>query len=246
LLGVCTQVFRSSEQVSVVHAMVSAQSGGDPGWQPSVGLQTSLPSQNRPLLHGTSFGECEQVSVSSTHASTVHGMLSAQFGATPWWQPTRMSQISGPSQNRPLLQAVSFGMWLHPCVASMHWSVVHGTLSLQLGGVPGWQPSVGLQTSTPSQKTLLLQLVLRGVCSHESVFSTHWSRVQVMSSLQFGGVPGRQPCVGLQISTPSQKSPSLHEALFGECEQTSLVSSQASTVHGTVSAQFGGVPGRQP
>jgi len=72
-------------------------------------------------------------------------------GGVPARQPRAASQVSAPLHHSPSLQAASLGVWSHASVVSLHESTVQPTPSLQLGGVPGWQPSVTLQVSVPLQ-----------------------------------------------------------------------------------------------
>src|SRR5438093_381892 len=123
--------------------------------------------------------------------------------------------------------------------------MVHATPSLQ-GGVPGRQPPVGSQVSTPLQYSPSSHAALLGVWSQESVCSLQESKVQAMPSSQLGGVPGRQPAVGSQVSTPLQYSPSSHAALLGVWSQESVCSLQESKVQAMPSSQLGGAPGTQP
>jgi hypothetical protein len=50
LFAVCLQVFLSSSQVSVVHAIPSSQFTGVPGWHPPLASHVSRPLQNRASL----------------------------------------------------------------------------------------------------------------------------------------------------------------------------------------------------
>src|SRR5712691_11873134 len=123
--------------------------------------------------------------------------------------------------------------------------MVHATPSLQ-GGVPGRQPPVGSQVSTPLQNCPSSHAALLGVWSQESVCSLQESRVQAMPSSQLGGVAGTQAVHGSQVSTPLQYSPSSHAELLGVWSQESVCSLQESRVQAMPSSQLGGVPGTHP
>jgi hypothetical protein len=74
----------------------------------------------------------------------------------------------------------------------------------------------------------------------------HVSAVQAIPSSQVGGLPASQPLVGLQTSMPLQSNPSLQIASSVVRTQSSMASSQVSTVQPTPSLQSGGAPGWQP
>jgi hypothetical protein len=64
--------------------------------------------------------------------------------------------------------------------------------SLQLSGVPGWQPLSALQVSAPLQALPSLQSALFGWLEHESVASLQVSVVQDTPSLQTTPAPPTQ------------------------------------------------------
>jgi len=133
------------------------------------------------------------------------------------------------------------GCW-QPATAS-HASTVHGSLSLQLSGVPGtqalfWQVSVPLQ-ALPSEQDVPLATA---VCWQPATASQP-STVHGLPSLQLGGVPAVQVPFW-QLSAPLHRLPSAQERPFGTavCLQP-VTGSQVSVVHGLPSSQLGGVPG---
>src|SRR3972149_3003843 len=124
------------------------------------------------------------MSLASSHASTVQGTPSSQFGAVPGWQTVTGSQISVPLQYRPSSQAALFGVWVQMSLASSHASTVHATPSSQFGAVPGWQPFTGSQVSVPLQYRLWSQAAWFGVWVQTSLASAHASTVQGTPSSQ--------------------------------------------------------------
>jgi hypothetical protein len=112
-------------------------------------------------------------------------------------------------------------------LASSQESTVQETPSLQLTGVPGWQPNVGWHVSTPSQYSPLLHKALFTVCLQDCVASSQESVVQATPSSQLGGVPGLQPVAGSQVSVPLQNNPSPQSL-------TNVTSVVVQAVHGTV------------
>jgi hypothetical protein len=108
---------------------------------------------------------------------------SSQLSGVPATHPLIASQISAPLQTKPSLHSESFGTCLQLLVASSHTSVVHATLSLQSGGVPGTQPAVLSQRSAPSQKLPSSQAVSNGTCWQTWLMSQK-SVVQAIPSLQ--------------------------------------------------------------
>ena len=77
---------------------------------------------------------------------------SLQATGVPAWQSSTASQVSAPSQKRPLSQRLSSATWSQLSVASLQESRVQLTPSLQSIGAPAWQiPPV--QVSGPLQKS---------------------------------------------------------------------------------------------
>src|SRR5688572_9257746 len=147
------------------------------------------------------------MSVSSLHRSVVQPTLSSQLTGFPSSQSFTALHVSTPLQWRPSSQAASLTAFTHSSSSSSHESIVHSTSSSQSTTVPGVQ-TLATQVSSPSQKTLLSQSPLVVQPKQRSSSSSHWRSGQ-------GSVPAPQPVDGLQISTPVQKSPSLHSSLSG-------------------------------
>src|SRR5262245_50518388 len=163
-----------------------------------------------------------------------------QFGSRPARQaPVKGSQISAPLQKLPSLQSTagpaqrpfphtsgpvhgfpsSHGsvrfVWRHPTVASQK-SPVQSLPSSHEGGVPGTHcPLAGLQVSTPSHASWLLQSI---------------------------GVPAQTPTA--HVSLLVQRFPSLHGAVLSAWKQPRL-GLQRSSVHGLLSSQVGAGPPTQ-
>jgi hypothetical protein len=140
-----------SLQRSVVQSTPSSQSTGVPGWQSFTASQVSTPSQNSPLLQAASSGVLSQESVPSLQASTVHPTPSSQSTGVPGWQSSWASQVSAPSQNRPLSQTASSGVLLHVSEGSSQASAVQPTPSSQ-GSTPRFS-----QSPAPSHSSWPLQ-----------------------------------------------------------------------------------------
>src|SRR5688572_16053239 len=71
------------------------------------------------------------------------------------------------------------------------------------------------QKSTPEQNLPSLQMLSFRMCVTCFCASLHESMVQTLPSSAAGAGLGRQPRLALQISSPLQKTPSEHAALFG-------------------------------
>src|SRR3970040_1664392 len=107
----------ASSHPSPVQGPPSSQFGAVPAWQPFTGSHVSVPLQYRLSSQAALFGVWVQMSLASSHASTVQGTPSSQFGAVPAWQPFTGSQASVPLQYRPSSQDAVFGVWVQMSVA---------------------------------------------------------------------------------------------------------------------------------
>ena len=110
---------------------------------------------------GGLLGETEGDAVGSlvgdavTQTSSISSHVSPAQGSVPSLQPVVGSPVAGlqtsaPLQNRLSEHKESFGRLSHESVSSLQESTVQVTPSLQLIGVPTWQPRVGEQVSAPS------------------------------------------------------------------------------------------------
>jgi hypothetical protein len=131
----------------------------------------------------------------------------------------------------------------HDIVALMHESTVHEMPSLQLTGVPGWQPSVALHVDVPPQY-VLGHAESTGVCAQACVLALQLSVVQPIMSSQLGGAAATQPIVMLHDCGAQNVPP--HAASFGTNVQPPALSEQESAVHEMPSLHVGGVPAWQP
>src|SRR5262249_44667915 len=98
-----------------------------------------------------------------SHASVVHGLVSAHESAVPVVQVPAPSQVSWPLQRSASSHdepAVAFEC-AHPVVESQL-SVVHGFASLQSSALPARHEPDASQVSAPLQALLSLQLVPLG------------------------------------------------------------------------------------
>src|SRR5439155_22770282 len=135
-------------EVSVVQALLSLQPRGvppvqTPAWQVSTPLQRSPSGQGVPFASAV----CRQPA-SGSHVSVVQGLASAQLRADPGVQAPAW-QVSAPLHTFPSLHDVPFATARLPQPATgSQLSVVHGLLSLQLGGAPGAH-TPGWQVSAP-------------------------------------------------------------------------------------------------
>jgi hypothetical protein len=173
-----------------------------------------MPLQYWPSLQTDAVGPVHGAPI--THPETVHTMPPPQFIELNWWS--------------------------HESVASMQTSSEHARPSLQFTGMPGWQPSVALHVSTPSQYAPLLQSAETGMWTQLSDVVSQLSIVQPNASAQLGGGPATQPMPARHCSTPSQKVPFEHAASFAECTHPPTASEQLSPVHAIPSLQTSGVP----
>jgi hypothetical protein len=117
------------------------QLGGVPAWQPLKALHVSAPSQNSPLSHKLLVGVYLQLSLVSSHESTVQETLSPHTLALPPLQVPAW-QVSPSLQNNPSLQALpSFaGCAWHASAASLHTPRLHWLPKAeQFGAVPALQ-----------------------------------------------------------------------------------------------------------
>src|SRR5262245_43329925 len=132
---------------SEVQSSASSQLGAVPAthapcWQVSVPSQTSASAQPVPSATGT----FKQPPVVASQESTVQGLLSSQLSAGPR-RHTPVWQVSLPLHTLPSEQlAPSESLRFLQPVAGLHVSAVHGSVSLQFGGVPrahtpAWQVS---------------------------------------------------------------------------------------------------------
>ncbi len=101
---------------------------------------------------------------------------------------------------------------------------------------------VGEQSSAPLQKTPSSQRPSSTVLTQPPTVSEQESRVQLIPSLQFSGVPDRQLREGSQISMPSQTTPLSQLASLAVLMQPA-VGSQVSSVQAIESEQSSAVPG---
>jgi hypothetical protein len=246
LLAVWVTRSLASSQASVVQATLSVSAGGDPARQPRAASHVSAPSQNTPLPQGASLGVWITRSLASSHVSTVQATLSVSAGGAPGRQPRAASQVSAPSQNRPLLHAALLATWVIRSLASSQASVVQATLSATTGGAPGRQPRAASHVSAPSQNRPLLQAASLVVWVTRSLASSHASVVQASLSVSTGAAPARQPRTASHVSAPSQNTPLPQAASLVVWVMRSFASSHASAVQATPSVSAGGAPGRQP
>jgi hypothetical protein len=178
--------------------------------------------------------------------TSLHIKGGVQGSPAPGWQSATGSQVSEPLQYAPSSHSALFGMLSQRSPASLQLSTVHETPSLQLIGVPAWQPATGSQVSDPLHHWPSLHEALFGAWSQLSVDSLQLSTVQDTLSAQLGAVPAWQPVVALHVSAPLHQAPSLQAPSFGAWSQLSVASLQLSTVQDTLSAQLGAVPAWQP
>lgn len=109
--------------------------------------------------------------VAGTQLSSVHGLLSLQFGAAPPTHVPAPLHLSFVVQALLSLQLAVFGVWMQPPDV-LHVSVVHTSLSSQLPVVPAHVPLV--HVSPWVQALLSLHGIPdRGVATHASVDSLH-------------------------------------------------------------------------
>ena len=119
-------------QLSSVQTFPSLQSGGGPPTH-APPLQVSFVVQALPSLHALVLFVCLQP-VAGSHASSVQGLPSSQFGATlPTHAPS--AQTSTVVQALPSLQGAVLFTFSQP-VAGLQLSSVQTFPSLQSGGAP--------------------------------------------------------------------------------------------------------------
>jgi hypothetical protein len=170
-------------QLSSVHEFPSLQLTGAPGLQLPP-PHTSLAVQALPSLQGWVFG-VERHPSNASQASVVQALLSLQFTSWPGLQLP-------PTHTSPLVQALlsEQGAVLfentHPVLGLQALSV-HGLLSLQVIGAPGWQTPAAHTSpevhALPSlQGFVLLMLV-------QPVAGSQLSSVQGLPSSQVGPTP---------------------------------------------------------
>src|SRR5262245_3388328 len=88
--------------------MLSAQPGAPLLWQPSCGLQISVPVQKRPSSQAEFCARLRQLALGSTHRSKVQATLSLQVTVVPCTQSWNGSQSSVPLQAKPSSQNAWF------------------------------------------------------------------------------------------------------------------------------------------
>jgi len=103
-LAVCEQMSPPSSQPSSVQGLVSLQSRVVPEHAPS--LHVSAEVQNRPSSHGAVLLVCVQVSLTSSHASVVQALVSAQLRGVP--EQTPPLQMPSVEQNAAVPQLWPF------------------------------------------------------------------------------------------------------------------------------------------
>jgi uncharacterized membrane protein len=242
--GAWTQALAVVLQLSAVQSIPSLQLGGVPDWQP-VALQVSAPLQKLPSSQALFWGVWTQALAVVLQLSAVQAIPSSQLGGMPGRHPRVGLQVSAPLQKLLSLQALFWGVWTQALAVVLQLSAVQSIPSLQLGGVPDWQP-VALQVSAPLQKLPSSQALFCGVWTQALAVVLQLSAVQATPSSQLGGVPGRQPAVALQVSAPLQKLPSSQALFCGVWTQALAVVLQLSAVQRIASSQLGGMPGRHP
>ena len=123
-----------------MQALASRQLSAVPAAQ-APATQNSSPLQRVVSGHAVPFGRktLAQPEI-GLHVSVVQRLLSSQLRGVPGWQEP-LWQVSIPLHTVPsAAQVVPFGRagLVHPVIA-LQPSAVQPLLSLQLGGVPGWQ-----------------------------------------------------------------------------------------------------------
>src|SRR5262249_6522832 len=143
-------------------------------------LQVSGPLQNRPSSHGRLFAIESQVSVSSLHASLVHGLESSQRRAVPVQVP--FEHASATVQNSPSSHAFVLFVNTQAACSSEHESVVQSLLSAHTRAVPvhvppaQWSPVVQNLPSSHSPEF--------GAWTHLACCSSQESSVHALLSSQ--------------------------------------------------------------
>jgi hypothetical protein len=145
------------------------------------------------------------------HESTVHGLLSLQFGAAP---PTHalFAHRSAVVQALPSSQLAVFALLAQP-VAGTQVSSVQGLLSSQTRGVLPTQILLA-QRSTVVQALPSSQFAVLALLTHP-VAGTQLSSVHTLLSLQLGAGPPTQAPAPLQVSFVVHALLSLQLAVFG-------------------------------
>src|SRR5882724_2801908 len=185
-----------------------------------------------------------------THDSKpVHTFPSSQSAAARQQSGTRSCMHPIPWSQKSVVQgewsSQSTGACWQPKTSSQV-SVLHALPSLQSSPMgAGWHMPVAVsQVSAPSQTVALVQSEScrqqpgTGPWSHILVVSLHESVVHTTWSSQSTGVPSHCPVARLQVSTPLQKSPSLHVSVW---PQACAPVSQVSCVQATPSSQSASV-----
>jgi hypothetical protein len=181
LLFTCSQPL-AALQLSLVHALLSLQSGGAPPTQ-APALQVSLVVQALPSLHGSLLFTCVQP-LAGLQPSSVHPLLSLQSAAGP---PTQVPplQVSVVVQALPSSHDAALLVCVQP-VCESQLSSVHTLLSLQLGGGPPTH-APPLQVSSVVQALLSSHELLLFACV-QPVLGLQPSSVQTLVSLQSTGL----------------------------------------------------------
>jgi hypothetical protein len=219
---------------SLVHGLLSSQFGaGPPLHVPPPHVSPVV--QALPSLQAFALLVCAQPWPGS-HESSVHGLLSLQFGAGPPMQ-LPPPQVSFVVQALPSSQGFVLFVFTHP-VAGTHASLVHGLLSLQSGAGPPLQVPPP-QVSPVVQALPSLQGFVLLVCAHP-VDGSQLSVVQPLLSLQSIVAPERQEPPS-QMSPAVQAFPSSHGfVLFAFTHPVAGL--HESVVHGLLSLQSGAGP----
>jgi predicted membrane protein len=230
-LGVCVTPPVMS-QASAVHGFPSSSSGGVPGTQVPVALQTSAPSHALPFeqLVPAETGVW-LTPVTGSHASAVHGLLSSVAGGVPG-EHVPDEHVSEPLHTVPSGHGVPSGLDGFEQVpvaglqvpASWHWSLAVQTTGFAPVHVPAWHASLCVQASAslhaePSAFAGSEQVPLAG--SHVPA-SWHWSLGVQTTGLPPVHVPA------WHVSACVQASSSLQGAPFGRFgfEQTPVAGLQ--------------------
>jgi hypothetical protein len=174
--------------------------------------------------------------VTALQLSVVQTLPSLQLRAVPPAQ-VPLWQVSSPLQTLPSVHEEPFGSGVlaHP-VTGLQLSVVQTLPSLQLSGVPAvqtppWQVSAPLHTVASAHAVPLGRAVVK-----HPMIGSQLSVVQVLPSLQTGGVPAVQEPLW-QVSSPLQRLPSAQDTPLASVGLLHTPAVQMSLVHGFPSAQ---------
>jgi hypothetical protein len=201
----------------VVQGFASLQSAATvQGWQPAIGVWVQpLKALQESIVHALP-------SLQSRVAPAVH---------TPAWH------VSAPLHTVPSAHDVPFvtARFTQP-EAALQLSDVQTLPSLQLSGVPAvqtppWQVSAPLHTVASAHAVPLGRAVVK-----HPMIGSQLSVVQVLPSLQTGGVPAVQEPLW-QVSSPLQRLPSAQDTPLASVGLLHTPAVQMSLVHGFPSAQ---------